>query len=229
MTFNTFDKLIAVLSTMSANISTYQTQVGATAADITFISAALANLNYLRSYCDDVDAAKRGVFQIKDTAYRGAITETVPPFPAFTAGASPTTLQAGYLELVNNLIRRFKLGPGYNHDIGVALGFETSDPTPPVDPATLKPTLEAFPAQTDYVASFVVSNRGDSNMWELQASPAASMNWSVVGMATGKSADFTFTPTTPGQPQQFQVRVQLKRNNRDYGLLSDVIYMTVSP
>lgn len=167
---------------------------------------------------------------LKQTAFQGDPNEAIGPFPVVAAGASPTPLVAGYLERVNNLIRRFKLGPGYTHDIGVALGFEQSDPSLPVpDPSTVKPTVEAFAAQTGYVASVVVGNRANSDQWEVQASPASAPNWQIVKTATGKSTDYTFTPTTPGQPQQFPIRIQLKRNNQDYGQLSDIVTVTVNP
>ena len=134
-----------------------------------------------------------------------------------------------HIKLTNILIRRFKLGPGYNQDIGVALGFESSDPSAPLNPATVKPTVEASAAQTGYLASFVVANRADSDQWEVQASPASAPNWTAVKTATGKSTDVKFTPTTPGAPQQFMIRIQLKKNNQNYGQLSDVIYVTVNP
>ena len=229
MQMRTYDQLVDVLTAMVGNIVTYQVQVGATAADITFINQALQNLVYMRSYCEQVDVSKKGVFQMKDTIFRGDVDEVIGPFPAFGAGASPFPLEAGYLELVNILIRRFKLGPGYNQDIGVALGFESSEPNAPVNPITVKPTVEASAAQTGYLASFVVSNRGDSDQWEVQASPASAPNWTAVKTATGKSTDVVFTPTTPGAPQQFMIRIQLKKNNQNYGQLSDVIYVTVNP
>ena len=125
MRIYTIDQLIAVLTAMKANIATYQTEVGASAADITFVAHAVNNLEYLRDYSEAVDAFKKGVFQMKQTAFDGDVNEVIGPFPVVAAGASPTPLDAGYLERVNILIRRFKLGPGYNQDIGVALGFES--------------------------------------------------------------------------------------------------------
>jgi hypothetical protein len=230
MQIRTLDQLIVVLTAMKGNITTYQAAVGATAADITFVSNALANLDYLRDYSEAVDAFKKGVFQMKQTAFNGDVNEVIGPFPVVAAGASPTPLDAGYLERVNILIRRFKLGPGYTHDIGVALGFESSDPSAQIpDASTVKPTVEAFAAQTGYVASVVVGNRANSDQWEVQASPASAASWQVVKTATGKSTDVTFTPATPGQPQQFQIRIQLKRNNQDYGKLSDIVTVTVNP
>ena len=171
MPIKTLDQLITVLTAMKGNLDTYQAAVGATAADITFVAHALENLNYLRSYSEEVDAFKKGVFQMKQTAFNGDVNEVIGPFPVVAAGASPTPLNAGYLERVNILIRRFKLGPGYNHDIGVALGFESKGVAIP-DSSTVKPTVEAFAAQTGYVASVVVGNRANSDQWEVQASPA---------------------------------------------------------
>ncbi len=228
MKIATLDQLTAVLTAMKANIATYQTEVGATAADITFVAHAVNNLEYLRDYSEAVDAFKKGVFQMKQTAFNGDVNEVIGPFPVVAAGASPTPLDAGYLERVNILIRRFKLGPGYNQDIGVALGFESKGVTIP-DSSTVKPTVEAFAAQTGYVASVVVGNRANSDQWEVQASPATAPSWHAVKTATGKSTDVTFTPSTPGQPQQFQIRIQLKRNNQDYGQLSDIVTVTVNP
>jgi hypothetical protein len=229
MPIKTLDQLITVLTAMKGNIDTYQAAVGATAADITFVAHALENLVYLRGYSEEVDAFKKGVFQMKQTAFNGDVNEVIGPFPVVAAGASPQPLDAGCLERVNTLIRRFKLGPGHTHDIGVALGFESSDQSVPLPVESIKPTVEAFGAQTGYVASVVVGNRVNSDQWEVQASPTSAPSWHVVKTATGKSTDVTFTPTTPGQPQQFHVRIQLKRNNQDYGQLSDIVTVTVSP
>src|SRR6266404_5242922 len=86
-----------------------------------------------------------------------------------------------------------------------------------------------FMLSPGYVASVVVGNRANSDQGEVQASPTSAPSWHVVKTATGKSTDVTFTPTTPGQPQQFRLRIQLKRNNQDYGQLSDIVTVTVNP
>ena len=226
---NTIDRLIDVLGTLKANVSTYQTEIGATAADITFINTALANLEYLRSYSEDVDAAKKGVFQIKDTAFRGDPTETVADFPVFAAGASPTPLVAGYLERVTNMIKRFMLGPGYNHDIGVALGFESAGGPSAPDPGTVKPTVEAFSAQTGYTAGLVISNRGEATLAYIFAMLTGTTQWFKVGDVEGKSGNITYTPTPAGQPVQMQVRAQMRKAGTDYGQVSDPVYVTLNP
>ncbi|MEQ1923346.1 MAG: hypothetical protein ABL952_12640 [Pyrinomonadaceae bacterium] len=40
---------------------------------------------------------------------------------------------------------------------------------------------------------------------------------------------FLVTSTTPGQPMQLQVRVQLRKNNADYGEVSNAATTVVSP
>ena len=153
----------------------------------------------------------------------------MPPFPVVAVGASPTALVAGYLELVLTMIRRFKLGPGYNHDIGVALGFESSAPSAPINASTVTPTIDAFAAASGAMFSCVVGNRADSDMWIVQILRAGDTTWENVGTFSGKSADVTITLTTPGQPEQIQVRVQLRKANANYGNVSDARYVTINP
>jgi len=39
----------------------------------------------------------------------------------------------------------------------------------------------------------------------------------------------SITPATPGDTEQMQVRVQLRKSNQNYGQPSDVVYVTVNP
>jgi hypothetical protein len=55
------------------------------------------------------------------------------------------------------------------------------------------------------------------------------VTWSVAKSATGKSTDVTLAASLAGDPQQFQVRVQLKKKNLNYGQLSDIVYVTINP
>ncbi len=36
-------------------------------------------------------------------------------------------------------------------------------------------------------------------------------------------------PLNPGDAEQIQVRVQLRKNNANYGQLSDIVYIALSP
>lgn len=50
------------------------------------VSNALANLDYLRDYSETVDAFKKGVFQMKQTAFDGDVNEVIGPFPSALVG-----------------------------------------------------------------------------------------------------------------------------------------------
>jgi len=98
-----------------------------------------------------------------------------------------------------------------------------------IAPSEVKPSIETFAAQTGYQFSFVVSNRGESDMWEVLILRKGTSSWQSVKTAVGKSVDVTLTPTAPGEAEQVQIRVQLRKNNQNYGQPSDMIYVTVNP
>ncbi len=230
MAIDTLDKTIDCLTLQKANLGTYQAEVGATAQDILDVTQQLAMLGYIRDYADLIDTNKKTVFQIKNAIYNGDEDEAVAPFPVFPAGASPFPPVAGILSLTKKRNRRFENASGYNNEIVVALGIIDATPSAPTNPSTVKPGLEAFAAQTGNLYTIVISNRADSDMWELHTSPKAVTNWAFAASGTGKSPDITAPPSTPpGEPYQLQCRIQLKKNNQNYGQLSDIVYVTVNP
>jgi hypothetical protein len=54
-------------------------------------------------------------------------------------------------------------------------------------------------------------------------------SWTKVDSASGKSADIHITSSVAGDAEQIQVRIQLRKNNADYGQPSDPAYVTVNP
>jgi hypothetical protein len=95
---NSIEKLIDCLQLQDANLPTYETEVGATGADISAVNTALLNLIYIRDYAELVDANKKTVTQIKNAVFNGDPTDTVAPFPDFPTGAFPATIRAGELD-----------------------------------------------------------------------------------------------------------------------------------
>lgn len=53
--------------------------------------------------------------------------------------------------------------------------------------------------------------------------------WTEIATGEGKSSDITITPTVPGDAEQVQIYVQLRKNNANYGQPSDPIYVTLNP
>jgi len=66
-------------------------------------------------------------------------------------------------------------------------------------------------------------------MWDVLILKKGASGWQSVKTAVGKSVDVQITPNTPGEAEQIQVRVQLKKNNQNYGQPSDMVYVTVNP
>ena len=66
-------------------------------------------------------------------------------------------------------------------------------------------------------------------MWEIEIRRKGETTFTALKSATGKSANVVITPTSDGDPEQIEVRVQLRKSNADYGEPSDPAYVTVNP
>ncbi|MEQ1645536.1 MAG: hypothetical protein ABL959_18950, partial [Pyrinomonadaceae bacterium] len=70
-----------------------------------------------------------------------------------------------------------------------------------------------------------------ADSWQVWATLAGENKWQLLATATGKSTNVIYSPLDQDNPQpyQLQVRVQLRRNNADYGDTSLMAPVTVSP
>lgn len=226
---NTIDKVITCLTLQKVNLPTYQAAVGATAGDITNVNEWLAMLESLVEHANLYDANKKVTNAVKDRVYRGPVTGDPLVVPTTSAYVPPFPLVEDIHGLLTSANRRFREGPGYTDDeAGVALGIFTESSGSGFFPGTHMPTLEAFPAASGAMFSCVVGNRADSDQWEVQIKRSTG-DWVSAGTYTGKSADVTISLTTPGQPEQIQVRVQLRKSNANYGLVSAALTITINP
>lgn len=221
-----FDGLIAKLTLQAANISTYATKVEATAGEIADITNDLANLEYAGDYSDVVDGNKKACTQIKQALFNGDVNIPVPAYPVFTAGALPNPAKAGAYQRFQERGARWKTADGWTDEIGTALGYD--GPAAKPVPGTVKPDIQAFAAASNAHYSLVVSGRGEATMWDVYILRKGG-NWTKIDSATGKSADIHVALTTPGEPEQIQTRVQLRKGNEDYGQVSDPVYVTLNP
>jgi hypothetical protein len=230
MTIRTYDQMIDTLQLMKVNLPTYQTEVDATAADITWVSETLNNMVFVRTYCETYDANKKAAFEIKGSFFNGPEGGPVSDFATTAAAVIPNPpLVGGVLFTLRDMAARFKLGPGYTDEIGIALGIEGPEGEAP-DPGSVLPVIDVFGAQSGFVFSIVVTNRGQSDMWQALVAPVGTTNWTIAGTGTGKSADITYAPGgATDEPVQLQVRVQLRKSNANYGQPSAIVLVTVNP
>lgn len=228
MAIKTLDRLIEVLTLQKQNLGTYQTEVGATLADITQVTNDLNNLNAIVAYADTVNGVKKSVFQIKQDLIGGDPDTPIAGFATFPAAPTLTAPVGGTMKRTNDRNTRFKLGPGYNQEIDDALGLTTSDGEA-ADPNTVQPDLELFAAlQGNFDFSGIITNRGDSDLAVLSAAPINTGDWQELVPFTGKAFNAHW-PGTGNAPVQLQCRIQLRKKNENYGVPSDIVTVTVIP
>jgi hypothetical protein len=155
----------------------------------------------------------------------GGPTGTNPAvgLPAGTPAAVAPGMKKRIREIVNGIKSQKSI---YETADGEFLGFEVGGGPP--DPGV--PIAKAFSAQTGNVFTVVVENRLESDRWEVSVQPVGSTGWTVIGSATGKSKDFTYSsPTSGSAPTQLQIRVQRYKNDVPYGPPSAIVLVTVNP
>lgn len=215
------------LQIQNSNIEQYAAVAGATAADIASIQEDFTNLQWILKLALLVDEYKATAFGIKKKFIRGEINESLGAFADAPDASPPSALKAGVEKRSRERDQRFLHSATMNEAARLALDLVNEPPS--ISPDTVKPTIEPFPAAGNYEFALIIANRGQSDMSDVQVRRKGSETWQTVKSATGKSVNVVVTPTTPGQPEQLQVRVQLKRKNENYGQPSDPVYVTVNP
>lgn len=223
------------LQTRAAWYQNFYTQIAIVGASLGFSAAEIDGfgddntvMQFLADGDTQLNAFGSAVRQYRKIITEGDIGEPTPAFPANPAFALTTTIVTGLFERLNKARARIMAAPTYTDETGALLGILPGT-SGSISPDSVKPTITVSPAQTGYLFSVVVANRAESDMWEVWILRKGSANWSNAKTATGKSVDVTVTPTTPGDAEQMQVRVQLRKNNQNYGQPSDVVYVTVNP
>lgn len=149
------------------------------------------------------------------------------PFTIALPPGTPAEVPPGIEKFIRDIRREVVGLTNYAKADGEALGFEATAPANIV-PGDVKPTIGVTAAASNSHFSVVVSNRGEANMWDVYILRKGG-SWTKVETCSGKSADVHVTLTTPGDAEQIQVRVQLRKANADYGQPSDPAYVTLNP
>lgn len=175
------------------------------------------------------DADKEALTAKRNALYNGDPNSAISPNPAF--GIIEVPFRGGK----NGAYSRYKsrkaraqASANYNEQIGESMSYENPKSDASLS-TTAKPTLTALAAAIAYLISMVVGNRGESGMWEAQMRRKGEETWQTIKNGTGKSADAVIMPSTPGQPEQVELRILLYKNNQIYGQPSDSVYVTINP
>jgi len=227
MYVKTFADAILVLTAQKQNIATYQTEVDASAQDITDINDELEMIDWLETFCQNADTYKKTAFQVKDTVLKGTPGEAVGAFAVPPSIVGAPAFKAGVFTIINERNKRFDAQPTCTEAARDALMLG-STPAPP--PGIVKPTIvEVHAAPSGGSFGILIADRADSSSWVVSAQVVGTTTWTLLGGgATGKGADFVY-PITNDAPVQLLVRVHLKKSNADYGEPSEPALVTVNP
>jgi hypothetical protein len=219
--------LLNHLQIQKSNIDQYAAAVGASAADIASIQEDFTNMEWILNFISLAGEYSGTAFAVKKKFLRGEIGEALGAFVDAPDASTPSPLKAGVEKRSRERDQRFLHSPTITEAARTALDLVSESGKVP--PASVKPSVQTFPAAGNYEFAAIVANRGDADMYDVQVRRKGSETWTTVKSGTGKSINVTITPTTPGQAEQLQVRVQLKRKNENYGQPSDPVYVTVNP
>jgi hypothetical protein len=219
--------LLSHLQKQNQTINEFKTQAGADADDVDSIEHDTANMEFAVELMPIATEFKESVSGVKRKLIRGEIGAPLGTIMAAPATVPPFALVAGIEKRSRERDQRFKRSKTMTE--AALLGLDLVDTPGSISPGSVKPTVECFAAQSGYVFSVVIGNRGDSESADVLIRRAGSETVSVEKMFTGKSVDVTVAPTTPGQPEKLQVTIQLKKKNENYGQVSDAVSVTVNP
>lgn len=154
-----------------------------------------------------------------------------PATPAFEIGLTPAEVPPGIEFRVRELARQIKGYSSYAEADGTLLQIIGESGGVQGIGGVPTPEIQTFAANSGYEFSIVVSKRGSADAWQVWATLAGENKWNLLATATGKSANLIYTPLDQDNPvpYQLQVRVQLRRNNANYGDTSQPAQVTVSP
>jgi hypothetical protein len=175
----------------------------------------------------DTSAASLRLF--RDETLFGAKSDPAPAEPVNVLPEFPDSFQTAIItRLVELVEKKIETADNYTPDIGAQLGIVVPSGDP-ISPETLNVRGEYFAAQSGYEMGVVVTNRGDAESADLEIRYDGSEVWKKIKTFTGKAVTVVIEPTTPGQPQRVQARIQLYRKNEKYGQPAAAVYVTLNP
>lgn len=223
----TFAGKAEMFTNVDAKIDGHAVELGLSPAEVTLIKLLCAVYLNVYNYSLQFLATSHSVTEWRDDIFYGDKNKPAPPPPEVVAyvevvGGTKGVIQS-FRDIRDIMINR----PGYTKAIGEDLMIVKVDQvkTPEQD---VIPTITVHGAMSGYMFAIVVAGRHAADVWEVQVRQNGGA-WKTVGSYTGKSADVTVTPTTPGQPEVVEVRVQLRKSNANYGQPSLIATVTVSP
>lgn len=195
-------------------------------ADVTAVDNDNDVMQFLAGVVVEMKAYEDAVRQYRIIITESKVGEMTPMFPADPSMTLPQVIPTGIFERLNKLVGRIRVAPTYADEIGAMLGIIPAQPTP--FPNTIKPIIKCSPSFEAYRFKANVTRMGMDG-FRIQIRRMDSEVWTDEGFGTTSPLEISIAPTTPGQPERFQVRAILLKRNTPVGQPSDPVYVTVNP
>lgn len=220
------------LQTMFANvdgkIASYAVPLGLTGPEVAEIQGLCQEFLVINEFVTESQAYAHGLTDWRTLAlYGNPKGALLPAAPSTPAPPAPATYVIGLIAVFRDWRARLVSSSGYSLPIGEDLMIVKVD-SESLNPAEVTPTAQASAAQTGYLIGLLVSNRADSDSWQVETRQKG-QDWKSAGTFTGKAGEITITPLSPGDPEQVEIRIRLRRKNANYGNLSAIYTVTVNP
>lgn len=218
----------AMFTNFGAKIGGYAGVLPLTLPQITVLLALCEEYLAVYNFVTQAQATVHSCTEWRDNAFSGEPKgDPLDAPPAFPTYAPVVGSVIGMLNVFREWRELIVALPGYTQAIGEDLMIVKPESDNLIE-ADVVPKIQIFGAQSGYLCSIIVSDRGESDQWVVETRKKGG-DWINTGTFTGKSADFTVAPVTPGDPLQIEVRVQLRRKNANYGQLSQIATTTLNP
>jgi hypothetical protein len=201
--------------------------LGFTAADVAKVNDDNAMMQFLAGLKNSLKAIDDAARKFRELVTQGDAGDPPPQFPVWTLPEPPVTINAGIFERLDRLVDKIRAADNYTEEIAALLGILLSKGDT-VPPGEVKAIAKVAPAFTAYTFSVTTSKMG-ADSFRVQIRRSGSETWTDAAFGTSSPLEVTVQPTTPGQPEQIQVRVILLRKNTPAGQPSDAAYVTLNP
>lgn len=218
------------VQTQAATIDQYAVESGLDNTDIDKIKTMAIAFEWLIEMCNLAQQFTGTAFKIKQQFFSTDTTQVIGQFMNAPDLKNPPEIISGAVRISRKIDQRMLDSKTMTVAAKIALDLIGDSSTSPT-PDSVKPNIAAFPASIGYHFAAVVSNRGKSDMSDIYVSRAGTTKWQKIESGTGKSINVIVTPEPDeaGKSIQLQTRVQLRKNNADYGQISEPVFVTVNP
>jgi hypothetical protein len=211
----------------AAQFAAIALSLGFTAADVAKVNDDNAMMQYLAGLKNTLKAIEGSLRKFREDVTEGDIGDAPPQIPVWEVPEPPVAVVTGIFARLERLVDKIRAADNYTDGIGAQLGILPVRGDS-VSDGELKAIAKVAPAFSAYSFSVTTSKMG-ADGFKVQVRRAGSETWTDAAFGTSSPLDVTVPPTTPGQPEQIQVRVILLRKNTPAGQPSDPAYVTLNP